>query len=732
MQYLRNQHGTALLGAFRAEPRNAPFLGWIADAEGRPLDETAAAAAVFERYREVDPTRNGACLQWLLRLAIAGDLPAEDLPKARQTLQAFQIYKRRLPADQRDLGRYGSLGDVWDAVRPLVQANAATSRADDERRERQAVLAESTVLLPADDSGGTGWIVAIPNTKRASNWWGRGTRWCTAGGGHNYFDIYNNNGPLVVFVRPDGEKFQFHAHSGQFMDAADRRARFDVIPKEVRRALRRRAPGLDLVLELIEKAGSGRGISDLPQRQVNVGFLKRLFQYAVDRRRAETTRWASAVRDFRLPLTMVPKHLLGATVYRAAVQVDGRLLHDVPERFRTRDLVLDALRSEGVMILHQSAPDREMFLAAVQGGFSLSNVPDSIRDREICLNAVRKLPIALRSVPAPHNHDREILFTAVSGEGRLLRTVPPAMIDYEMAVVAVRNHAYLLHDVPEHLRDAALCREALSRDVDVLPAVPQRVLDREMCLTAVQEAGMMLEYVPDAWRDVEMCHTAYKADPRAILYMPPSLVTHEMVLRTVSWYPEISGKIPEHLLGAEIWSKVVDAQPGNIRWVPPNMIDRGMAEVAVRADAAHIHHVPDAVADDALCDLAIDKDPRLFTALPVAMQTEERLLRAVARNPFVLESIPVRQRSLMACIEALVRDSNVITRIPESLQHRVQQAVQERALERALASKQNAHPSSAPPLSVSNGPALIAVKAGWIQGDEIPAEGIDYSGPCPG
>ena len=216
LQYLHQQQAQALLEAFLADHRNVYYANWTIGEDGKNLETHEFRDVIFATYREADPTPTGACLQWLIRQAIAGDMPAEDLPQARETLEAFLAYKRRLPAEQRDLGRHKHLGSVWKAVEPFVQENAPVSGKDEDRRERDAVRAESTIVLEQD-----GWIVAIPRTERAAKWWGRGTRWCTAADDSNMFDHYAGDGPLVVFVHPDGAKFQWHGPSNQFMDAAD-------------------------------------------------------------------------------------------------------------------------------------------------------------------------------------------------------------------------------------------------------------------------------------------------------------------------------------------------------------------------------------------------------------------------------------------------------------------------------------------------------------------------------
>jgi hypothetical protein len=62
-----------------------------------------------------------------------------------------------------------------------------------------------------------------------------GTEWCTANrnGEHNYFDHYMGEHPgshlYVVHRKKDGEVFQYHTHSDQFMDRNDESIKQDDI-----------------------------------------------------------------------------------------------------------------------------------------------------------------------------------------------------------------------------------------------------------------------------------------------------------------------------------------------------------------------------------------------------------------------------------------------------------------------------------------------------------------------
>ena len=55
-----------------------------------------------------------------------------------------------------------------------------------------------------------------PQTEKESCYYGKGTKWCTAGNRGNYFNQYNNNGPLYIIIpkhaKYAGEKYQYHQY----------------------------------------------------------------------------------------------------------------------------------------------------------------------------------------------------------------------------------------------------------------------------------------------------------------------------------------------------------------------------------------------------------------------------------------------------------------------------------------------------------------------------------------
>lgn len=180
---------------------------------------------VFSWLAALDPTRNRQYLQWILGCAIDRNVPFEDMVHVRDALATYHERKQRntLPPEARDINRIKTPSQL-DVLLRDVQGGVVQAAADEEARARR----ESRVLL--DDGN---WLVLIPRTERAAQFYGRGTEWCTAWGDPRglhpkrtcQFDEYNKDGPMVIAInkRDPKERYQFHGASNQYMDRRDER-----------------------------------------------------------------------------------------------------------------------------------------------------------------------------------------------------------------------------------------------------------------------------------------------------------------------------------------------------------------------------------------------------------------------------------------------------------------------------------------------------------------------------
>jgi len=177
---------------------------------------------IMHYLEQCDPTTNKEYMQWLAKVYANQGIKLEDLrARGNSALRLYHNYKfdKILPAEQRDIGRL-TFSDLEFIVgdRELAQAYRAKQEQDQAktmpRGDAETVFENDKVRI------------IHPKDQAAACYYGQGTRWCTAAtGSSNYFDSYNRGGPMYILLpkqpKYEGEKYQLHFESGQFMDETD-------------------------------------------------------------------------------------------------------------------------------------------------------------------------------------------------------------------------------------------------------------------------------------------------------------------------------------------------------------------------------------------------------------------------------------------------------------------------------------------------------------------------------
>lgn len=193
------------------------------------------------KIEATDPTTNKQYTQWMARQFINGSEPhLEDITSTLATyVRKFHLLNRKhkLQPPENDINRYKTARQLYDTMEKYPDPEDAS---EDNGR--------ATKLLDSDDV-----MVVVPLDQAAACRYGRQARWCTAAtSGMNYFDSYNQRGPLYILIpkhpRHSGEKYQLHFVDEQYMDENDD-------PVDLDDLLTKRFPGLvDFFLKLPEEA----------------------------------------------------------------------------------------------------------------------------------------------------------------------------------------------------------------------------------------------------------------------------------------------------------------------------------------------------------------------------------------------------------------------------------------------------------------------------------------------
>lgn len=177
-----------------------------------------SALSVFE---EADPTTNKQYVVWLIKQYMRKTFRvAEDMPQINRTLTAFEHVKRKLPVEQRDIGKLDLA-----ALRNIISKFEKQS-ANQEKEKEQATLNREDVKILYNGPEGR---LTVPLTAQASCDLFSKFSWCSAFANNdgtpakqNRFDRYNKSGQLYVWQDKTGS-YQLSFAEAEFMDENDNR-----------------------------------------------------------------------------------------------------------------------------------------------------------------------------------------------------------------------------------------------------------------------------------------------------------------------------------------------------------------------------------------------------------------------------------------------------------------------------------------------------------------------------
>lgn len=206
------QYGKKLLDAWYIGPDHTAVLGTPPTSTSKDIDQWLLNS-IMTFIENGDPTPNNIYTPWIAREYSEGHIRRiEDLDsRVKPLLQSYHQYKNKgwFPQHAKDIMRV----TVHQLSNIMVNLNIPEKQLQD-RGEYEEVYKDSTVR------------VIHPKDEAAACYYGQGTQWCTAATrGKNYFDQYNQQGPLYILIPTNptytGEKYQLHFETNQFMNEED-------------------------------------------------------------------------------------------------------------------------------------------------------------------------------------------------------------------------------------------------------------------------------------------------------------------------------------------------------------------------------------------------------------------------------------------------------------------------------------------------------------------------------
>ena len=183
------------------------------------------AETAIRHILAADPDPKKSYATWMCTMFCRADLMIEDLPRFTDQLAHYIECKRAgLIPRAHDLGSIKKPTELDTLLEPF-QKSASGTQIVDQNYEKQ-MFAQSQVVLNTSR-----YLMLIPKTMEAAQWFGRDTEWCTAWGGEHgrhptkgcLWNSYKNDVLYILRDNETGGLWQFHRASGQYMDVNDRR-----------------------------------------------------------------------------------------------------------------------------------------------------------------------------------------------------------------------------------------------------------------------------------------------------------------------------------------------------------------------------------------------------------------------------------------------------------------------------------------------------------------------------
>ena len=186
-------------------------------------DPLKAAELILQNIEVGDPTKQKKYSQALARMYANGLIKWEDIGSTmRDQLTKFATLavKKQLKPEHADFNSFKDINHFYDAVSQYDEPEGKERR---DKGTAKEIYKDANVRI------------IQPEDTNAACYYGQGTRWCTASDNNNMFDRYNQDGPMYILMptKPeyDGEKYQIHPDSGQYMDEKDQ----EVEPQDLKK-----------------------------------------------------------------------------------------------------------------------------------------------------------------------------------------------------------------------------------------------------------------------------------------------------------------------------------------------------------------------------------------------------------------------------------------------------------------------------------------------------------------
>jgi hypothetical protein len=210
----KSSHFPSPLGTDREYLRQKDKIG----SEPEESNKQVIIKDILTAIEQADPTPNKEYAQWLAKCYANEFQKIEDIiSKGADWLKKYHQFKvkRILPDNLRNIAnlKFSQLYDIIANDELNAKLDAIENAPSKDKGSAETIYDDASVRI------------IHPMDEAAACYYGQGTQWCTAGRSNNMFNRYNKDGKMYILLpknpQYDGEKYQLHFSSEQFMDETD-------------------------------------------------------------------------------------------------------------------------------------------------------------------------------------------------------------------------------------------------------------------------------------------------------------------------------------------------------------------------------------------------------------------------------------------------------------------------------------------------------------------------------
>ena len=534
-----------------------------------------------------------------------------------QTISLFDKHKGKLPVNERsvyalsqDTGEalYQSPGDLWKVVK---QYQGEKSGKELKKEEQEKIYRETKILFEDNN----GFKIISPLTKESAQWWGKGTRWCTSAENNNMFEQYNEDGPLIIIITPEGRKFQgwqktltdncepdvqFMDEDDNFINSMDLNENWHYIkPIAYFFASLSLFPTSELTLEnkLFLCKKNGHNLKYLIMN--NDKDVKNDFINAVIKEQQFLLNDIVEKEDIPITLDLIS--------FSIKLHPSNAL------EFLDKDIELDGCHNLDNFILKelkQNYKITDYFLYI-----------DKYLTQDICNKVVKENPELFKKIPNQY----KTLEMIKENNKDLIEFLPISLWDKEAFLYICRNNIKpknmslynkkYLHDKIEDIIDDELIQVLAHSSLETFKLIPKKYLTSELYLVLIQYNGNEMQNIPLENINIEIVEEAIKTGAECLPF------------------------IPDKFLSKHIYDMAVHYNALNMLYVPEEYRTQEMYNAYYNIQKHQFHKIPDKYKTEQLCQLACKDNIKNILDIPKKLKNKNFILSLENKQDAVLEFI---------------------------------------------------------------------------------------------